>query len=167
MNRIHVIGTSGSGKSTLALKIADRLKIDYIPTDPIFWQKGWFATPSAQVTKMAHELFARDRYAMDGNFDNLRDSVWRRADCIVWLDYPFMLVISRVAKRNLQWWITGAETWSNNRMTLKRALSGIQYSAQSYHRKKLLYPRVLAEMNQTEIVRLKNPMGADAWLRNL
>jgi len=41
MRRINVVGTSASGKSTFARMLAQKLQLDYIELDDLFWLDDW------------------------------------------------------------------------------------------------------------------------------
>ena len=42
------------------------------------------------------------RWAVDGNYSAVRDIVWGRADTLVWLDYPFPVVMRQLTRRTLK-----------------------------------------------------------------
>lgn len=79
-------------------------------------------------------------WILDGNFDDQRVSVWQRAATIIWLDYSLWRILFQVSNRNLGLWLSQQPTWSGNRMTLKRAVSGIRHSFKSYKLKCTKYP---------------------------
>lgn len=167
MNRIHIVGASGSGKSVLAKQVAERLGFPFFATDAWFWKEGWIVASAQEVSEATRCIFENERYVMDGNFDNRRQDIWPRADCIVWLDYPIQLVLKRVACRNLGWWLRGERGWSPSRWTLRRALDGIIYSARSHSRKRQLYPGYLSEYAQGESYQLKTLQETETWLGKL
>ena len=46
--RMVVIGTTSSGKSTLAKRLSERLGLDFIELDALYWRENWTpATPEA------------------------------------------------------------------------------------------------------------------------
>jgi DNA modification methylase len=103
---------------------------------------------------------------MDGNFDDLRDEVWSKADCFIWLNYSFLTVLFRVVTRNLGWWLTQKEIWSGNRMTLKHAIGGIRHAMKSYWKKKRDYHGWLREHREKEILIFSASRQAKRWLRD-
>ena len=102
---------------------------------------------------------------MDGNFDTNRDTVWKEADCIIWLNYPRLTVFYRVITRNLRWWVTQEEIWSGNRMTLKHAISGIRHAMHSYGKKKRDYPMWLQDYKY--VVVFTSSSDARKFLRDI
>lgn len=165
MKRILVIGTSGSGKTTLAQTLAQRLGLPFTPTDPLYWQPGWQPRPARLVRRQVRKLVTAERWVLDGNFDDQRSEAWRRAECIVWLDYPLSTVLGQVARRNLGWFINGTETWAGNRMSLVQAISGILHALKSHRRKSRSYPIWLAQFPKLQVIRLKNSQECQEWLR--
>lgn len=164
MERVLVVGTTGSGKSTLAEEVAARLGLPYVPTDPLYWGENWQRVPLAEVHRHVLMLTAQPRWVLDGNFDDVYETVWARADTIVWLDYPRRVVWWRLVRRNLGWWLSGTPTWSGNRMTLKMALSGIRHGLRGYRLKRQTYPGRLAQFPEARVVRFASPQIAAAWL---
>jgi hypothetical protein len=167
MKRILVIGTSGAGKSTLAQRVSESLGLPFIASDHFYWEPGWKVAPSAKVHQQLSEVIRREAWVMDGNFDNERELVWGRADCIIWLDYSLLTIGRRIVFRNFLWVITRQPTWSGNRMTLQRALSGLRHALKSYGVKRRNYPQWLAELSGVPSYRFGTSSEAEAWLQGL
>lgn len=165
--RIAVIGSSGSGKSTLAAQVAARLNLPYIPTDPLYWGENWRQVPLAEVHAQIDAVTARPQWVLDGNFDDARELVWARADALIWLDYSRAVVWSRLIRRNLKWFLSGEPTWSGNRMTLGRALSGIRHGLRRYEVKRRDYSAVLPYYQSAHILHFQQPRDTATWLSRL
>jgi len=164
IKRILVIGTSGAGKSTFAQRAAERLELPFFASDPFYWEPGWGIATAKQVRQRVGQVVLQEAWVLDGNFDDERELVWKQADCIVWLDYSLATIGRRVVFRNLRWLVTGQPTWSGNRMTLQRAISGIRHAFQSHALKRKNYPAWLAETPSAEIHRFENSREAETWL---
>jgi hypothetical protein len=162
-----VIGTSGSGKSTLARRLSERLHTPFFASDPFYWKAGWKLVPSDEVLRQVVDVISREAWVLDGNFDDERELVWKRAECIVWLDYSITTILRHITVRNLHWMITGQPVWSGNRMTLRRAVSGIKHALRSHAGKRKMYPLWLAELSGTEVHRFQNMNETEAWLKSL
>ena len=167
MQKVVVIGSTGSGKSTLAEQIAMRLDLPYIPTDPLYWGENWRQVPLAEVHAQIDVVTAQPQWVLDGNFDAARELVWGRADTLIWLDYSRHLVWSRLVRRNVGWFLSGAPTWSGNRMTLAIALSGVRHGLRGYGAKRREYSAVLPLYQRTHVFRFGRPRDTALWLAQL
>jgi len=167
MKRILVIGTSGAGKSTLARRLSERLGLPFFASDQFYWEPGWKTASSEKVRRQVADAVDREAWVLDGNFDDERELVWKRADCIIWLDYSWLTICTRVASRNFCWLLARQPVWSGNRMTLQRAMSGIRHAVKSYSLKRQNYPLWLAELSGIAIHRFHTSAEAEAWLQSL
>jgi hypothetical protein len=122
---------------------------------------------SERVRQQLREVMGQEAWVLDGNFDSERELVWPQADCIIWLDYSWLTIFRRIAFRNFFWLITQQPTWSGNRMTLPRALSGICHTIKSYPNKRRHYPRKLAELTCVVSYRFHTNRETEAWLQHL
>lgn len=166
MQRVAVIGTSGSGKSTVARAIAGRLGLPLIASDDFWWEPGWTPAPPDVVARRVAEAVAQDAWVLESNFDPWRHLVWRRADLVVWLDYPRGTVLRGVALRNLRWALRRSVVWAGNSMTVRRAFSGVRHAMDSFGPKRRLYPGWFDEL-EIAPVRLRSRKACDRWLRSL
>ena len=167
MRRVLVIGVSGAGKSTLAKRIAERTTLPYVATDPFYWEPGWRCAAAQQVRQKVDEATSSETWVLDGNFDEQRALVWRRADTVIWLDFPLAVVLRRVCYRNFKWAITQEVTWSGNRMSLGRAWSGVRHCLCTYGRKRRDYPRYLAAFSHLHVLHFRSPSVLAEWLGGL
>jgi len=164
VKKILVIGCSGVGKSTFAKKISKQTNLPYTATDPFYWEANWKQANTKKVIEHLTVATSASRWVLDGNFDDQRELVWQQADLIIWLDYPFWIVLYQITKRNLGWWLIQKPTWSGNRMTWKRAISGIRHSMKSHKKKRLHYPEYLAECSNVEVKHFQTSNEAKQWL---
>lgn len=171
--RVAVVGTAGSGKTTLARKLARLLDVPHVELDAIHWGPNWTAAPQEIFAERVEEALAGECWTTDGNYGNVRPIVWRRADTVVWLDYPLPLVMTRVTRRTLQRSIGHVELWSGNREELSKALFGrdsiIWYALSTYRRRRRQYPLLFRqpEYAHLHVVHLRSPRAARAWLASL
>jgi adenylate kinase family enzyme len=167
MKRILVIGTSGAGKSTLAQRVSKSLGLPFVASDHFYWEPGWKVASAEKVHLQLREVVGREEWVLDGNFDDEREFVWCRADCIIWLDYSLLTICSHIVLRNFLWVITQEPTWSGNRMTLQRAVSGLRHAVKSYRIKRRNYPQWLAELSGVPSHRFCTSREAEDWLQSL
>jgi predicted kinase len=91
---VSVVGNSGSGKSTMAAALARRLGVPHVELDGLKDQPGWTELPRDEFAARVRTTIAGDGWVIDGNYSDVRDEIWQRADTVVWLD-PHRAVVMR------------------------------------------------------------------------
>jgi adenylate kinase family enzyme len=173
MNRVIVVGTTGSGKTTLAQHLAERMRCPFIELDALFWNPGWVQTPREEFRQRVAEAIAPERWAAGGNYSSARDLVWRRADSLVWLDYPLPLVLWRLFKRTARRVLTREELWHGNRERFRDHFlsrkSLFLWALQSHPKQRCTYPAELRKPEYThlQVFRFHSPRETEAWLRSV
>ncbi|BAZ31310.1 topology modulation protein [Cylindrospermum sp. NIES-4074] len=169
MQRISVIGTSGSGKTTLAKQISQRLAIPHIELDYLHWEPNWVEAPNDVMREKVAQALTGNSWVVDGNYGQVRDIVWGQADTIVWLDYSFPVVMSRVIRRSFQRVVTQQEVCNGNRETWKITFSKdsvILWALTKHHKNRQKHPQLFAqpEYSHLRIVHLRSPKATQNWL---
>ena len=167
--RISVIGTSGSGKTTLAREISQRLAIPHIELDYLYWEPNWVEVSEKIFCQRVTDALTSENWVVDGNYSKVRDRIWSQADTLVWLDYDFLTVMSRVTKRAFSRIITKQEVCNGNYETWGKLFSResiILWSLQTYHRRRREYPVLFQqpEYAHLNIIHLRSPRAARDWL---
>ena len=90
MRRVVIVGVSGSGKSILAQRLAAALGCDYVELDALYWGPGWSPRPLAVIRDSLSKGIAAQTWVVDGNYGELRDITWGRADTLVWLGWTIV-----------------------------------------------------------------------------
>src|SRR5262245_31406125 len=99
MRRVLVIGSSGAGKSTIARQLGSRIGIPVHHLDERMWQAGCQrVSPDQELAKVAH-LLDQPAWILDGNYTASLPKRLKRADTVVWVDYPRELCLFRALKR--------------------------------------------------------------------
>ena len=111
-------------------------------------------------------------WIVDGNYRSKLVGVLDQADLMVWLDFPRLLVLSRVVRRTLGRALTRRELWNGNREDWRAFLSrnpetNIILWSWTRHRvyREQFEPMVAAAPDRW--VRLRTPRQARAWLARL
>lgn len=87
MERILVIGCSGSGKSTLSRKLGERLGMDVVHLDQLWWKEGWQNVTREEFDEKLDTQLQKPRWIMDGNFSRTIPQRIARCDTIIYLDF--------------------------------------------------------------------------------
>jgi len=172
MERISVVGTTGSGKTTLAQQVSQRLNIPHVELDALHWNPNWSESSTEVFRSRTDEALSGDRWVVDGNYSEVRNLIWAKADTLVWLDLAFSITFTRLLRRTVGRLVTKEELWSGNRETLTKALSQdsiLLWLFRTYHKRRREYPILLQqpEYAHLKIVHLRSPQAAKIWLQGL
>jgi len=164
VRRISVVGNSGSGKTTLARELAAALGVPHLELDSVFHQPGWQPLEREAFRERVAAFMSESEpgWIVDGNYSDVRDVVWSRADTVVWLDPPRHRVMRRVIWRTLHRMATRAELWNGNREQWKfvfnRDESIIAWAWTSHRHVRERYERAQADPGNAHLafIRLRN-----------
>ncbi len=98
-SRIMIAGCCGSGKSTLARRIGQYSDSPLIHLDQEYWQAGWVEPSTEDWRLKVTALAQQDKWIMDGNYSGTWDLRLPRAELVIYLRYPLLLVLYRAMKR--------------------------------------------------------------------
>lgn len=165
MNRVLVIGSPGAGKSTLSHALAGRIGLPLFHMDKLHWLPGWIERDREEALGLVKDVLAQDRWIIDGNYGSSLPLRIKRADTVVWLDYPTWLCLFRVFKR---WWQFRGRARPDmtegcpENLNLEFLLYVLGFRA-AWHARNAA---ALAGFGG-KVVRLANPAAAAAWLSGL
>jgi adenylate kinase family enzyme len=170
-----VLGATGAGKSTFAQRLAVRLGGAFVELDALFWEPRWTEAEPDVFLARVERATAGDRWVAAGNYRRTRDLVWRRADTVIWLDYPFVIVLRRLLVRTVRRAVTGEVLWNGNRESLwehcqvwsEKSLVNWLFKTYWAYRREL--PLLFQEPAHAHlrVVRLRQPRDAETWLAGL
>lgn len=169
MKRVVIIGTTGSGKTTLGKIISDKLAIPQVELDALSWLPNWQIKPTEQLRLDAAKALSGDAWVVDGNYSKLRDITWERGDTLIWLDYPFPLVIWRLFKRGLKRSLSREDLWgTGNRETLRGQFlsrdSLFLYAWKTHFPRRKTYPEAIKQYPHLAVYHLKSPRETAKWI---
>ena len=170
--RILILGRTGSGKTTLARELAAAIDVPHVELDALYFGPDLSTVPLSVLRERTSAAIAGDRWVTDGNKSAVRDLVWPRADTVVWLDYPLVVSLWRLARRAL--WRTSVLTAQaaerDGKAGLPRqflsAAKGVLTALRSHRGQRREYPRMFArqENQHLAVVRLRSPRATREWL---
>jgi energy-coupling factor transporter ATP-binding protein EcfA2 len=173
--RILILGRTGSGKTTLARELAAAIGVRHVELDALYFGPDFCTAPLPVLRDRTRAAIAGDRWVTDGNKSAVRDLVWPRADTVIWLDYPLVVCLWRLARRAL--WRTSVikaqAAQTDGKAGLLRqfllAAKGVLTALQSHKGQHREYPRMFAkqENQHLAVVRLRSPRATRRWLAHL
>lgn len=170
LQRIAVVGTSCSGKSTLAALLSARLEIEHIELDSLYWGPNWTPVESEVFRQRVHEATSPDSWICDGNYSSVRDIVWSRATCVVWLNYPLGMVLGRALRRTVSRCLFRTPLFAGNRETFRLSFfsrdSVLLWAIRTHGRHRKGYRKHLEDpvYNHLKVIELRSSADADRLL---
>lgn len=105
-------GPSGAGKTTLARAVAEVLGCPHVELDALHHGPGWTKRPDFEDD--VRRLVATSTWAVEWQYTAVRDLLCDRADCLIWLDLPRTVVMSRVVRRTVNRRLRRTQLWNGN-----------------------------------------------------
>ena len=176
LRRTVVIGTTGAGKSTTAARLAAALSVPRVEMDAINWQADWIAltdTDVPQFRSRVAEAVRDDAWVVDGNYSVARDIVWPRATAVVWLNYSFGLVFSRLVRRTLRRTLGHETLWAGNKERLTTHLftrdSLFLWAFKTHWRRQRTLRKLFQEPEQAHLrlFRMRRASDTERWLTSV
>jgi len=173
--RIVVVGTSGAGKTSMAKSIASMLNLPCIELDRLHWGPNWEALSETNLEEFVRRVRAAtsaDAWVSDGNYDVVRDLIWRRATHLVWLDYSRAVVMYRVIKRSVARAVDQKELWAGNREDWRdwlRPSHPIRWAWSTWRGRRLRFEHLLegGQYRHLLVLRLRKPRDAASVVNQL
>ena len=78
------------------------MDVVFIDLDHLHCEADWVEAPDAVFRERTHQAVAVDSWVVAVNYSQVRDIVWPRADTLVWPDYSFVVVFSRMIRRTVR-----------------------------------------------------------------
>jgi adenylate kinase family enzyme len=144
--------------------------VPHVEFDALFHGPGWTARPS--FTADVDAATAASAWVADGNYSATRELVWARADTVVWLDLPRLLVEWQVVTRTARRLLLRTPLWNGNRerwRDLPRASHPIRWSWQKHGKYRRVYGARFADPAYAgkALVRLGSRRQVGDWISTL
>jgi adenylate kinase family enzyme len=153
MRRVAIVGTTGSGKSVLAARLGNTLSLPPIELDALFWMPDWQPALVELFRHRVETATSGDRWIVAGNYAQVRDLVWGRADTLIWLDFPLRTVLWRLLRRTVRRIVAREDLWrTGNHESWRTAF---------FSRHSILLWALKTHRKNGE--RFRADIGSDAW----
>ena len=101
--RIYIIGNSASGKTSLAKQLSRILRIKSYDLDDFYYERKFSKKRDAKtVEKLVKKVTRTKKWIIEGVYSSCVTCSLDKADLIIWLDYPFHVIASRLIKRQIK-----------------------------------------------------------------
>ena len=146
------------------------LDLPHVEMDAYRHGPNWTETPNDVFRERLGEALRADAWVADGNYSFARDVVWPRATTVVWLDYPFHVVMWRLFWRTMRRGILREELWNGNREKLWWHFvtrdSLFLWALKTHWRRRRTIPEAFAlpEHAHLDVVRLRSTKSTNEWL---
>jgi hypothetical protein len=113
-----------------------------------------------------------ERWVVDGNYSTVRESIWGRADTVVWFDLPYAVVMTRTIRRTVRRTVTRQELWNGNRepwsnlysWNPKKSIIAWAATRHGVYRRRYADAEHDPRWSGLEFVRLRSQRQVDAFL---
>lgn len=170
--RVLVAGVTGSGKTTLAGRIAELWDLRHIEIDALFHGPNW--TPRTEFLDDVRAFAGEERWVTEWQYTSKgTDGILPpRAHLVVWLDYPYRVVRTRLLRRTIGRSILRTKMWNGNverpiwRMFRRAPEENIlAWQTATLTKWAERMPIAAADFPHLVIVRLRHPRETERWLR--
>ncbi|MEV7633342.1 AAA family ATPase [Microbacterium sp. NPDC089318] len=173
-SRVLIAGVTGSGKTTLARRVASLWDLRQVEIDGLFHGPDW--TPRSAFLDDVRCFAAGDRWVTEWQYTSkgTDEILAPRAQMVLWLDYPYRVVRTRLVRRTVARQVLRTELWNGNR---ERGLSNIfnrnaednilVWQTRTLHKWTERMPGVQTRHPHLTVVRFTHPRETERWLNAL
>ena len=170
--RVLVAGVTGSGKTTLSGRVAAMWGMRHVEIDGLFHGPDW--TPRAGFLDDVRAFAVEDRWITEWQYTSkgTNEILAPRAQLVLWLDYPYHVVRSRLLRRTLSRSILRTRMWNGNveKPIWRMFRSDPEENILAWQTKTLGHwaermPEYTALFPHLVVVRLRHPRETERWLR--
>ena len=148
--------------------LSKELNIHHQDLDEMHWLPGWKSQPKEVLGQMIQdEIISLPEWIVTGNYTTAgRDSIWKDAQTIIWLDYRLPMILKRYVQRTYRRIRDKEEVCNGNVETLRNAIFTeeilLRYILKSHFTRRPLYKDwMTGEMRDKQWIVLKNQTEAE------
>ncbi|MBD8013044.1 AAA family ATPase [Microbacterium sp. NPDC077391] len=173
-SRVLIAGVTGSGKTTLARRLAVIWNLRHVELDALFHGPEW--TPRPEFLDDVRAFAADERWITEWQYTSRGTEavLAPRAELVLWLDYPYRVVRTRLVRRTVARQVLRTELWNGNR---ERGISNmfrrdpeenlLLWQTRTLHKWTERMPDVERRHPHLTIVRFRHPRETERWLARL
>jgi len=140
--------------------------------DSLFWKANWEKPTDEEFFSKIQAITSQPSWILCGNYTRSRHLIDPQCDTLIWLDYPFPLVMSRLLRRTVFRGRKHQLLWGHCRETIWTAFAGkdaiIWYTIRYRKRLKLALEPIFADPQPGKIhLRFTHPSQTERWLHAL
>lgn len=144
-----------------------------IELDELHWKPNWEERADEEFLQLVEEAVSQESWVVDGNYSVVRHLVWPKATTIIWLDFPFPLVLFRAIKRSIVRVATKEPLYSSNvesfRHTFMSRESIILWVIKTHKIKRVRYTELLSSerVKGCDVRIFKSPADLESYVQAL
>jgi adenylate kinase family enzyme len=154
-SRVLVVGFTASGKTTVATRLAAHFSLPLVHLDALHWGPNWIA---------------RESWVMEGSYLAIAETAWSRADLVIWLDLPFIQLLSQQMRRSFRRAWHKEDLFGGNRESLRTYFfsrdSLFLWLVKEYRRRQQAYSEIAQRHGTVPLVHLRSRRHVDQWLKS-
>ena len=169
--KILVIGNSASGKTTLSKELAQRIGLQHIHLDELFWSENWQPKDKEIFRHLVSKSIETSSWIVDGNYGSARDILWTQANYVIWLNYSLPCVLWRGLRRTLKRCLTRETLWHGNRESFSKLFSKdslLKWIVQKHHSQIEAFKRIRDSEVYPNLIWIEfmSPSQTKSWLKH-
>ncbi len=171
--KMIITGTTCTGKTTLGKKVATHFSIRQVDLDEYHFLPNWVEKEKDQFVKdVFNALESQKDWVVTGSYQNIfKDTLWKQATTIIWLDYSLHVILRRYFIRTFRRVFYKEKCCGENYETLSRTFSKdslFLWIFKSYWRRKERMKKWMHDdFSEKEWIVLRHPKQATNFLAQL